>query len=54
MTAHLKEVSTVTEEERLARIDLAAAHRVAYRYGWNYGIYNHFTHTVPGYTDRFW
>ena len=53
MTAQLKEVSNMTQEEREARIDLAAAHRLSHRYGWNDGIYNHYTHTLPGRTDRF-
>lgn len=53
MTAQLKEVPTITQEEHQARIDLAAAHRLSHRYGWNDGIYNHYTHTVPGHTDRF-
>ena len=53
MTAQLKELSTITQEERAIRIDLAAAHRLSHRYGWNDGIYNHYTHTVPGHTDQF-
>ena len=36
-----------------ARIDLAAAHRLAVHFGYNEGIDNHFTLLVPGYTDRF-
>src|SRR3954466_14125601 len=36
-----------------AKIDLAAAHRLAVLHDLEEGIDNHFTMTVPGYTDRF-
>jgi ribulose-5-phosphate 4-epimerase/fuculose-1-phosphate aldolase len=36
-----------------ARVDLAAAHRLAVHFGYNEGIDNHFTLLVPGHTDRF-
>jgi ribulose-5-phosphate 4-epimerase/fuculose-1-phosphate aldolase len=36
-----------------ARIDLAAAHRLAVHYGFHEGIDNHFTLLVPGFNDRF-
>ena len=36
-----------------ARVDLAAAHRLAHRFGFDDGIHNHFTLMVPGATDRF-
>ncbi len=36
-----------------ARIDLAAAHRLAVNYGFHEGIDNHFTLMVPGFDDRF-
>ena len=36
-----------------ARVDLAAAHRLAVHYGYHEGIDNHFTVLVPGHTDRF-
>jgi ribulose-5-phosphate 4-epimerase/fuculose-1-phosphate aldolase len=36
-----------------ARIDLAAAYRLAVRFGFNEGIDNHFTLMVPGSRDRF-
>jgi len=39
--------------ERQARIDLAAAHRLAVHYGYHEGIDNHFTVLLPGHTDRF-
>src|SRR6516165_5151363 len=37
-----------------ARIDLAACHRLAARFGLNEGIDNHLTLMVPGYSDRFY
>jgi ribulose-5-phosphate 4-epimerase/fuculose-1-phosphate aldolase len=36
-----------------ARVDLAAAYRLANRFGFNEGIDNHFTLMVPGSRDRF-
>ena len=36
-----------------ARVDLAAAHRLASHFGFDSGIFNHFTLTVPGTTGRF-
>jgi ribulose-5-phosphate 4-epimerase/fuculose-1-phosphate aldolase len=36
-----------------ARVDLAAAHRLAYRHGFHEGVCNHLTMAVPGTTDRF-
>jgi ribulose-5-phosphate 4-epimerase/fuculose-1-phosphate aldolase len=36
-----------------ARIDLAAAHRIAVRHGFNEGIFNHLTFVVPGKSDRY-
>ena len=41
-------------EERQARIELAAAHRIAYRHGFSEGIYNHLTLVVPGRSDRYY
>lgn len=41
------------ESERQARIDLAAAHRLAVHFGYHEGIDNHFTLLVPGHADRF-
>ena len=43
-----------TPAEREARIDLAACHRLAARFGFHEGIDNHLTLLVPGYTDRFY
>src|SRR4051794_11622074 len=40
--------------ESQTRIDLAAAHRIAVRHGFNEGIFNHLTLTVPGRTDRYY
>lgn len=37
-----------------ARVDLAAAHRLAYRQGFSEGIFNHLTFTVPGRDDRYY
>lgn len=37
-----------------ARVDLAAAHRLAVMHGFNEGIFNHFTLAVPGTDDRYY
>jgi ribulose-5-phosphate 4-epimerase/fuculose-1-phosphate aldolase len=37
-----------------ARVDLAAAHRLAVKHGLNEGIFNHFTFAVPGANDRYY
>ncbi|HVN43922.1 MAG TPA: aldolase [Steroidobacteraceae bacterium] len=42
------------DARRQARIDLAACHRLAARFGLNEGIDNHLTMMVPGYDDRFY
>ena len=39
--------------EQQARVDLAAAHRLAVHFGFHEGIDNHFTLLVPGHADRF-
>jgi ribulose-5-phosphate 4-epimerase/fuculose-1-phosphate aldolase len=36
-----------------ARVDLAAAHRLAVEHGFSEGIFNHLTLAVPGTTDRY-
>jgi ribulose-5-phosphate 4-epimerase/fuculose-1-phosphate aldolase len=41
-------------EEWQARIDLAAAHRLAFTQGFSEGIFNHLTLTVPGRSDRYY
>jgi ribulose-5-phosphate 4-epimerase/fuculose-1-phosphate aldolase len=43
----------INDPERAARIDLAAAFRLAVRFELHEGIDNHFTLMVPGATDRF-
>jgi len=42
------------EAQRRARIDLAACHRLAARFGFNEGIDNHLTLLVPGHAERFY
>src|SRR5437764_11209104 len=37
-----------------ARVDLAAAHRLAVMHGLNEGIFNHLTQLVPGKSDRYY
>ena len=41
-------------EEWQARIDLAAAHRLAFMHGFSEGIFNHLTLTAPGCNDRYY
>jgi ribulose-5-phosphate 4-epimerase/fuculose-1-phosphate aldolase len=41
-------------EEWQARVDLAAAHRLAFRHGFSEGIFNHLTLTVPGRNDVYY
>lgn len=43
----------MTQELRQARIDLAAALRLAARFGLHEGVCNHFSYMVPGTDDRF-
>ena len=43
-----------SDAARRARIDLAACHRLAARFGLNEGIDNHLTMLVPGHSDRFY
>ena len=52
MKADVQTFST-GDEQQLARVDLAAAHRLAVKDGFTEGIDNHFTLTVPGRPDRF-
>ncbi len=40
--------------EQQARVDLAAAHRLAVEHGFSEGIFNHFTLAVPGTDDRYY
>src|SRR5882762_7571599 len=41
-------------QEWQARVDLAAAHRVAVMHGFHEGIFNHLTLAVPGKPDRYY
>jgi ribulose-5-phosphate 4-epimerase/fuculose-1-phosphate aldolase len=50
----MQSVPAQTRLEREARIDLAACHRIAARFGLNEAIDNHMTLMVPGHTDRFY
>jgi ribulose-5-phosphate 4-epimerase/fuculose-1-phosphate aldolase len=47
-------VEEYSAEERQARIDLAAAHRLAFMHGFSEGIFNHLTFAVPGRDDRYY
>src|ERR1700758_2991368 len=47
-------LSDSSAEEWQARVDLAAAHRLAFMHGFNEGIFNHLTYVVPGSTDRYY
>jgi ribulose-5-phosphate 4-epimerase/fuculose-1-phosphate aldolase len=46
--------SAVDTAEWQARVDLAAAHRMAVSHGFSEGIFNHFTLAVPGKDDRYY
>ena len=54
MSASRETVWARGDAERRARIDLAACHRLAARFGFNEGIDNHLTMLVPGHPDRFY
>jgi ribulose-5-phosphate 4-epimerase/fuculose-1-phosphate aldolase len=47
-------VTAIAAAQRQARIDLAAAHRLAVEHGFSEGIFNHLTLAVPGTTDRYY
>ena len=47
-------VQECSAAERQARIDLAAAHRLAFMHGFSEGIFNHLTFVVPGRNDRYY
>ena len=47
-------INGFTSEQWQARVDLAAAHRLAYMYGFGEGIFNHLTLVVPGKSDRYY
>jgi ribulose-5-phosphate 4-epimerase/fuculose-1-phosphate aldolase len=46
--------SAIDMAEWQARVDLAAAHRMAVSHGFSEGIFNHFTLAVPGKNDRYY
>jgi hypothetical protein len=49
-----KTLSECSAEEWQARVDLAAAHRLAYMHGVSEGILNPLTFVVPGRADRYY
>ena len=53
MSAHAFSISQVVDPVTQAKVDLAAAHRLAVLHDLEEGIDNHFTVTVPGYEDRY-
>ena len=53
MSIHALDSESTTDPVTQARIDLAAAHRLAVYHELEEGIDNHFTVTVPGYEDRY-
>ena len=52
--SHQVAQSDCSDEEWQARLDLAAAHRIANMHGLNEGIFNHLTLVVPGKSDRYY
>ena len=46
--------SAIAAAEWQARVDLAAAHRLAVTHGFSEGIFNHFTLAAPGKADRYY
>jgi ribulose-5-phosphate 4-epimerase/fuculose-1-phosphate aldolase len=53
MSVHALSSSKTADPVTQAKIDLAAAHRLAVLHGLEEGIDNHFTVTVPGHDDRY-
>src|ERR1700689_5267058 len=49
-----EKLADVSAEQWQARVDLAAAHRLAYMHGFNEGIFNHLTYVVPGDSSRYY
>ncbi len=47
-------IDVFSEEQRQARVDMAAAHRVAVMHDFHEGVDNHFTLMVPGRPGRFY
>jgi ribulose-5-phosphate 4-epimerase/fuculose-1-phosphate aldolase len=54
MSTNIKPIQAQAHLEQLARIDLAACHRIAARFELHEAIDNHMTLLVPGCTDRFY
>src|SRR5690348_14387960 len=48
------ESAAAIEDERQARIDLAAAHQISEMQSLSEGIFNHLTLAVPGRKDRYY
>jgi len=48
------DTADVTALQWQARVDLAAAHRLAVLHGFHEGIFNHLTLRVPGHNDRYY
>lgn len=48
------EAASVSERQWQSRVDLAAAHRLAFREGLHEGIFNHLTARVPGVEGRYY
>jgi ribulose-5-phosphate 4-epimerase/fuculose-1-phosphate aldolase len=48
------ELEKLQRAQHQVRVDLAAAHRLAVMHDYHEGIDNHFTHVVPGHSDRFY
>ena len=53
MSVHALTPSDIASEKQLARVDLAAGHRLAVFHDLEEGIDNHFTVTVPGTEDQY-
>jgi ribulose-5-phosphate 4-epimerase/fuculose-1-phosphate aldolase len=54
MSTSLQSIKPPSALERQARIDLAACHRIAARFGLHEAIDNHMTLLVPGCSDRYY
>ena len=53
MTLAKRTLESTPDSIYQSRVDLAAAHRLANKFGFDDGIHNHFTLVVPGATDQF-
>jgi len=54
LETHASDQLSLADQQWQARIDLAAAHRLAVMHGFNEGIFNHLTLRVPGTNDRYY